>query len=72
MCEKSFIDSTIMGKKSVKPKLIRQKQEDKPNLFEHIYNRKKFDILGRKHKGVRKHGKARTDAVDKVALKSTV
>jgi len=41
-------------------------QESKPNLFERLYNRKKFDILGKKAKGERKHGQSVHDAVDKV------
>ncbi|DBA90017.1 TPA: hypothetical protein ACH3X2_004286 [Trebouxia sp. C0005] len=40
-------------------------QESKPNLFERLYNRKKFDILGKKAKGERKHGQSVHDAVDK-------
>ena len=38
----------------------------KPNLFERLYNRKKFDILGKKAKGERKHGQSVHDAVEKV------
>ena len=41
-------------------------QESKPNLFERLYNRRKFDILGKKAKGERKHGQSVHDAVDKV------
>lgn len=55
-----------MGKKAVKPKHISRRKEAKPNLFEHIYNKKKFNVLGKKQKGEQKHGKARADAVDKV------
>ncbi|DBA84060.1 TPA: hypothetical protein ACH3X1_006541 [Trebouxia sp. C0004] len=40
-------------------------QESKPNLFERLYNRKKFDILGKKAKGERRHGQSVHDAVDK-------
>ena len=57
-----------MGKKTVKPKQPGRKQEEKPNLFEHIHNRKKFNVLGKKQKGERKHGKSRSDAVDKVCI----
>ena len=42
-------------------------QDTKPNLFERLYNRKKFDILGKKTKGERKHGQSVHDAVDKVS-----
>ena len=35
-------------------------------MFERLYNRKKFDILGKKAKGERKHGQSVHDAVDKV------
>ena len=58
-----------MAKKTVKPKQVgrKEKKEEKPNLFEHIYNRKKFSVLGKKQKGERKHGKSRADAVDKVS-----
>lgn len=55
-----------MGKKTVKPKQFSRRKEAKPNLFEHIYNKKKFNVLGKKQKGELKHGKARADAVDKV------
>ena len=57
-----------MAKKKAQPGKIKQKaaQSDKPNLFESIYNRKKFNILGKKQKGERKHGKARADAAEKV------
>ena len=41
-------------------------QDTKPNLFERLYNRKKFDILGKKTKGERKHGQSVHDAVEKV------
>ena len=44
-------------------------QEGKPNLFERLYNRKKFDILGKKAKGERKHGQSVHDAVDKVSCR---
>lgn len=44
-------------------------QESKPNLFERLYNRKKFDILGKKAKGERKHGQSVHDAVDKVSCR---
>ncbi|CAL8463440.1 g2974 [Coccomyxa elongata] len=54
-----------MGKKAVKPKQFSRRKEAKPNLFEHIYNKKKFNVLGKKQKGEQKHGKARADAVDK-------
>lgn len=55
-----------MGKKKAKPVRPRPKQEEKPNLFESIYNRKKFNVLGKKQKGERKHAKARSDAANKV------
>lgn len=57
-----------MGKKkAVKPWRAAKEQSAQPNAFERIYNRKKFDVLGKKQKGERKHGKARTDAVTKVS-----
>ena len=57
-----------MGKKkAVKPWRAAKEQHAQPNAFERIYNRKKFDVLGKKQKGERKHGKARTDAVIKVS-----
>ena len=62
-----------MAKQKAKPKGSRKRtdgqapaQVTKPNLFERLYNRKKFDILGKKTKGERKHGQSVHDAVDKV------
>jgi hypothetical protein len=58
-----------MAKKKAKPGITRPNKagaEEKPNLFESIYNRKKFNVLGKKQKGERKHGKARADAAEKV------
>lgn len=62
-----------MVKQKAKPKGSRKRVEGqappvdtKPNLFERLYNRKKFDILGKKTKGERKHGQSVHDAVDKV------
>ncbi len=59
-----------MGKKGPKPRAnTRNKVEDKPNLFERMFNRKKFDVLGKKSKGQqRKIGQARSDAVERVSL----
>ena len=57
-----------MGKrKAAKPWRAAAEQKAEPNAFERIYNRKKFDVLGKKQKGERKHGKARSDAVAKVS-----
>ena len=57
-----------MGKKrNVKPWRAAAEQTAQPNAFERIYNRKKFDVLGKKQKGERKQGKARSDAVTKVS-----
>ena len=37
------------------------------NMFERLWNRRKFDVLGKKVKGEQKKvGKARSDAVEKV------
>lgn len=62
-----------MAKHKAKPKGSRQRgegrastQDSKPNLFERLYNRKKFDVMGKKPKGERKHGQSVHDAVDKV------
>ena len=62
-----------MAKKKGKPSAVqaRSKQRSalndaKPNLFEKLYNRKKFDILGKKAKGERKHEKSVHDATEKV------
>ena len=61
-----------MAKQKPKAKGSRKRAEgeaavhNKPNLFERLYNRKKFDILGKKPKGERKHGQSVHDAVDKV------
>ena len=57
-------------KKKAKPGNIRPKKaaEERPNLFENICNRKKFNVLGKKQKGERKHGKARADAAEKVLV----
>ena len=62
-----------MAKQKAKPKGSRKRaegqappQDTKPNLFERLYNRKKFDILGKKTKGERKYGQSVHDAVDKV------
>ena len=52
---------------AVKPWRAAKEQSTQPNAFERIYNRKKFDVLGKKQKGERKHGKARSDAVTKVS-----
>lgn len=39
------------------------------NLFERLWNRKKFDIVGKKVKGEQRAlGKARTEAVEKVTI----
>lgn len=64
-----------MGKKKVKPNAVQARSkaqhitaENKPNLFERLYNRKKFDILGKKAKGERKHGNSVHDAADKVRM----
>ena len=60
-----------MGKKkAVKPWRAAAEQTAQPNAFERIYNRKKFDVLGKKQKGERKYGKARSDAVTKVSTPS--
>ena len=42
------------------------KSDARPNLFEHLYNRKKFNVLGKKEPGIKKHGKSLNDAVEKV------
>jgi hypothetical protein len=67
------LTSSAMAKQKPKAKGSRKRsdgqsaaQESKPNLFERLYNRKKFDILGKKAKGERKHGQSVHDAVDKV------
>ena len=64
-----------MTKQKPKPKGSRKRaenqsvaKESKPNLFERLYNRKKFDILGKKAKGERKHGQSVHDAVEKVKI----
>eukprot|EP00884_Botryococcus_braunii_P010637 jgi/Botrbrau1/19575/Bobra.0035s0060.1 len=59
-----------MGKKGKGPRTRGFQQntakEEKPNLFERMFNRKKFDILGKKAKGQqRKLGQARSDAVER-------
>ena len=54
-------------KRNSKPWRAAAEQTAQPNAFERIYNRKKFDVLGKKQKGERKHGKARSDAVTKVS-----
>lgn len=66
-----------MAKQKAKPKGSRKRtegqapaQDTKPNLFERLYNRKKFDVLGKKVKGERKHGQSVHDAVDKVSVTS--
>ena len=57
-----------MGKRrNVKPWRAAAEHTAQPNAFERIYNRKKFDVLGKKQKGERKQGKARSDAVTKVS-----
>ena len=49
--------------KAVKPR----KEEGKTNLFESIYNKKKFDILGQKSKATpKKRGQARKEGIEKV------
>ena len=67
--------ATAMAKQKAKPKGSRKRaegqapaQDTKPNLFERLYNRKKFDILGKKTKGERQHGQSVHDAVDKVSI----
>lgn len=66
-----------MAKQKAKPKGSRKRmegqapvQDTKPNLFERLYNRKKFDVLGKKVKGERKHGQSVHDAVEKVSITS--
>ena len=57
-----------MGKKkNVRPWRTAAEQPAQPNAFERIFNRKRFDVLGKKQKGERKQGKARSDAVTKVS-----
>jgi nucleolar protein 14 len=56
-----------MGKKRPNTLQKRKREDEKPNLFESIYNRKKFNVLGKKQKGERKHAKARSEAVNKVS-----
>ena len=49
--------------KAVKPR----KEDGKTNLFESIYNKKKFDILGQKSKATpKKRGQARKEGIEKV------
>lgn len=60
-----------MGKKGKKGPRLALKQastkDEKPNLFERMFNRKKFDVLGKKAKGQqRKLGQSRSEAVEKV------
>lgn len=71
--DKRVLSSVAMAKQKPKAKGSRKRtdgqntaQESKPNLFERLYNRKKFDILGKKPKGERKHGQSVHDGVDNV------
>ena len=61
-----------MGKKKQrlkKPTKSDSKRVREPNLFESLYNRKKFDILGKKVKDTqRKRGRARSEGIHKVGL----
>ena len=55
-------------KKGTRPAAAQPRQE-KPNLFEMMFNKKKFDVLGKKQKGEkRKSGKARSEGLEKVSL----
>ena len=52
-----------------KPTKSESKRDREPNLFESLYNRKKFDILGKKVKDEqRKRGRARSEGIHKVGL----
>ena len=58
MAKKKKASSRILKPKSV---------IEKPNLFESIYNKKKFDILGQKSKAaLKKRGQARQEGIEKV------
>jgi hypothetical protein len=59
-----------MAKKRRPAPLPRKQPEDsKPNPFEQLYTRKKFDVLGTKAKGAtKKITKSRNDASEKVCL----
>lgn len=57
------------GKKGARIRALKQSstKDEKPNLFERMFNRKKFDILGKKAKGQQKKlGQSRSEAVEKV------
>ncbi len=56
------------GKKKPQPpqRAKAASKDARPNLFEHLYNRKKFNVLGKKEPGIKKHGKSLNDAVEKV------
>lgn len=63
-----------MAKKRAKPATVSDRSKHRktpaeaaPNLFERLYTRKKFDILGKKGKNERTHGRSVHDAADKVS-----
>lgn len=65
---KSAGDKNGKKKKNAGPNAKAMKQKtSKPNPFESIWSRRKFDILGKKRKGEeRRLGLARSRAIDKV------
>lgn len=61
------------NKKSGPSAKAMKQQAPKPNPFESIWSRRKFDILGKKRKGEeRRIGLARSRAIDKVLEKTSV
>ena len=66
-----------MGANKAKPTAVSDRSKrrkapvEAPNLFERLYTRKKFDILGKKGKNERKHDRSVHDAAEKVCLVCT-
>ena len=69
MCSFAFLAAMAKAnRKPQPPSKGRASQAVKPNLFEHLYNRKKFNILGKKTQGSKQSGKNLNDAVEKASV----
>ena len=61
-----------MAKAKAKQPAKAAKPSVQPNKFETLYNRKKFNVLGKKSKGDKQaRGKARSDGTEKVPVLHT-
>ena len=56
----------VKRKSQVRPSFLNKTKPHQANPFEHLYSKKKFDVLGRKSKGQTKALRSRSDANEKV------